>query len=63
MASRRLLLRAARLLAEEAELTKESCQIGRHDWACADCADKAICLSRKKHEELQRTAKALRDAA
>jgi hypothetical protein len=67
VASRKLLLRAARLLSGQARLTREGCQIiqpGRPplDWACQGC-DTAKCVTRKAYAELVRIAKALREAA
>lgn len=63
MASRRVVLHAAQLLEEEAELTRQSCEIAPRNWACADCADKTTCSSRQRYEELARTARQLRGQA
>lgn len=69
MASRKLLLRAARLLQGEAELQRESCQIQRPgaakptDWACADCKGSTTCAARRHYVRLSRAAQELRDAA
>lgn len=63
MASRALLLRAAKIIEEEAELTRQSCEVAPLDWACADCADKKACITRQRYEELTRCAKELRAAA
>jgi hypothetical protein len=63
MASRALLLRAAKMLDEQAELARESCQIGKRDWACADCEGLSACPTRKRHAELVRTANELRGPA
>lgn len=68
MASRRVILNAARLLEEEAELNRESCQITRPgassptDWACGDC-DLSKCPTKKRYEELAHCARQLRGQA
>jgi len=51
---------AAALLEAQAELQRESCQIGVIDWACADCHDKEACPSRQTFARLSNSAAALR---
>ena len=66
MASRSLLLRAAEVVAEQARLERESCQIvkpgGPIDWACHDC-DPSTCLTKKRYEEMLALENELRAAA
>lgn len=60
---KRLLQRAARMLDELAQLERESCQLGKRDWACEDCQAAQTCPTKKRHGELVATAKELREAA
>ena len=65
MASRKLLLRAARLLEQRAAGLREGCEGLRSLWACGDCPrdSKGRCPSKVDHDRLASTAKALREAA
>jgi hypothetical protein len=60
-----ILIRAAELLDELAELERESCQItnahGTHDWVCNDCRGKASCATRARYNELRAVARQLRE--
>lgn len=60
---RALLRRAARLLDDEAKVTRESCAgNGGALWVCDDCT-RQPCAARKRHDRQVATAKELRDAA
>lgn len=61
--TKRLMLRAAKLLEEEAKVARESCEgNGGRLWACSDC-DPKTCKAKKTHDRIVETAKALREAA
>lgn len=51
---------AAELLEEEAKLARESCEgLGGRLWACDDC-DRDNCAAKDTHDDLVRTAEALK---
>lgn len=54
---RKILREAARILGETAGEQRESCDIGKLHWACADCQDKATCSSRQRYEQLIASAR------
>lgn len=65
MASRRLLLRAAKLLKEQAFRLRESCEGNDRFWGCTSCRAQAEgkCRAQLSYDELMRTVKDLREAA
>lgn len=59
---RSLLVRAARLIEDEAKLGRDSCAVGEKTWACADCK-RHPCPAEKLHGRQLVAVKELRDAA
>lgn len=57
---RKLLVHAAKLLADEAEIARRSCSGVARDWACADC--RQPCAARRVADDQVRTSSALRKA-
>lgn len=57
-----LLRKAAVMLADEAKAMRESCMVGKKEWACADCYGPE-CPQRKRQEDMAITAGKLYDAA
>lgn len=66
MADRVLLMRAAKLLDEEADFMRESCE-GLHGWlwTCTSCQrdENGMCSTMRNYNEFVRTAAALRQEA
>lgn len=65
MASRKLLLEAARLMEEDARCAAEACEVNDRLWQCADCraAGPKPCHAQLAHAERMRTITALKQAA
>lgn len=65
MASRKLLLEAARLMNEDADLMAESCAVQGKRWQCTDCEKdrSGRCKAQLDHAERMRTVIALKQAA
>lgn len=63
MTPKQTMLRAAELLNEDAELTRESCQRAGDtaQWVCVDCVrdEAGHCNARRTHDERRQTAAAL----
>lgn len=64
MAARKLLLRAAELLEEDARAGAESCELNGRQWTC-DCTKDGSgrCAAQRDHDERWQTATALKQAA
>lgn len=60
----RLLLHAAKLLEDEAQVSRESCQGSFGLWSCGDCRQGAKkCRAELHHDDMLETAKRLRKQA
>lgn len=61
MSPAQIMRRAARLLNEDAQAGRESCQVGDQDWACPDCPGKrgGVCAEKEASDERRKMAASL----